>query len=584
MQNRNSGQLEFPEVIVVEASAGAGKTYELSKRYLQLLINPHFKSTPISLRNILAITFTNKATIEMKKRILDFLKKIALDGFENETIEEDILCSLGLKKNLCQIKSSRIMDELIRHYNFFQVQTIDSFINSLLLGSSLNIDRSGSFTIKRDYTRYLVWCLDSVIDEAVENRAIFTFLEKFLKHYLFIENRNSWFPKKDILKLIHTLFSLSNKYGSIFKPTDKTVNDFLGGKSAVFKAICTLAKELPAGMNGKVKNSILKFVREGNKNFRLERLPGSFQSNEVLMNKGAVISEQFNRHWRRIRNYIVRVAELEAEVTYTPYMKLFERIFAYFQIISKKEDVLFLEELNHKARYLFHNGLSVAEVYYRLATRLEHYLIDEFQDTSYLQWDNLRIMVEDALSSGGTLFYVGDKKQAIYRFRGGEAQLFDELKNELMIFNVKGKYLRKNWRSQKAIVDFNNEIFAQNNLKKALINMDILSGEKDKLSAYKEILEVYQDSHEDYCKDKTAGYVKVVRINNKNKFELNTIMKTNIINLVRELSKRFAFSDIAFLCRDNSEVELVTTWLLAAQFPVQSEKRSEEHTSELQSH
>ena len=572
MEDNNPCQLEFPEVVVVEASAGTGKTYELAKRYLQLLINPHLQTAQINLRSILAITFTNKATIEMKERILEFLKKIALDAFSNKDIEQDILKKLAVDKKIAINKSHLIMDELMHHYNFFQVQTIDSFINALLLGSSLDIGRSGSFTIKRDYTQYLSWCLDNVIDEASVNKEILAFLEEFLEHYLFVENKNSWFPKKDILDLIKSLFTLSNKYGCIFEPSDKTGKDVLNKKKIIFREIQKLAKEIPPGINGNARNSILKFVRQSTSNFEFRKLPLSFKHDEAVMNKGIAASRQFSRHWEKLHKDIAGLAELEAEVAYIPYMKLFKKVFVFFQLISKNEDVIFLEELNHKARSLFDSGFSVVELYYRMATRLEHYLIDEFQDTSRLQWDNLKIMVEDALSSGGTLFYVGDKKQAIYGFRGGESRLFDSLISEFAPFGVKRRSLAKNWRSQKAIVEFNNEIFSQNNLIAALTKMKILPGERNAQSTQKEIINVYKDSHQQYCKDKTAGYVSIVRIDANDQNERNAVMKNKILDLIGELTKRFAPGDIAFLCRDNDEVELVTTWLIEAQFPVESEK------------
>ena len=116
----------------------------------------------------------------------------------------------------------------------------------------------------------------------------------------------------------------------------------------------------------------------------------------------------------------------------------------------------FLPELNRRARLLFDEGMvSVEELYYRLATRFHHYLLDEFQDTSYLQWQNLELMIEEALSTGGTLFYVGDKKQAIYGFRGGEVKLFDQVKGRFAQFNVQTENLSTNYRSEKAVVEFN---------------------------------------------------------------------------------------------------------------------------------
>ena len=261
----NSNQLKFPEVVVVEASAGSGKTYALAKRYLQLLINPGISQEYIPLRSILAITFTNKAAVEMKERILEFLKRIAFDAFENKEQEADILGVLGVDKKVAQKKAHLIMDELIRHYSFFQTQTIDSFINALLLGCALRIDRSASFSIKRDYRNYLAYSLDAVIEEAAANKEVFGFLEEFLEHYLFVENRRGWFPKDDILGLMESLFRLSNKHGGEFQEYAGKGQDVIKKKIALFEKIKELSEDFPQGFNKSAQSSIMRFLEKSNK-------------------------------------------------------------------------------------------------------------------------------------------------------------------------------------------------------------------------------------------------------------------------------------------------------------------------------
>ncbi|MCM8788090.1 MAG: UvrD-helicase domain-containing protein, partial [Candidatus Omnitrophica bacterium] len=121
-------QNKFSEVVIVEASAGSGKTLELAKRYIKLLLNAN--NEPNSLENILAITFTNKATVEMKERILEILKRIALNSFENPQQEEEIFLYLEIGKKICQNKALNALEQIIRNYNFFNIKTIDSFINA----------------------------------------------------------------------------------------------------------------------------------------------------------------------------------------------------------------------------------------------------------------------------------------------------------------------------------------------------------------------------------------------------------------------------------------------------------------------
>ncbi len=559
---------------MVEASAGSGKTYALAKRYLQLLLSPAVSGSPITLRTILAITFTNKATVEMKERILELLKKIVLDGFESKKEEEQILNLIGLQKGQAKEKCALLMDEIIRHYNFFQIQTIDSFINALLLGCALNIERSASFSIKRDYDQHLAYCLDLVFEEAITNKNTFDFLEEFLEHYLFVENRTGWFPKDDILGLIKSLFKLSNKYGKVFEGFFGQAKDIIKKKKYIYSQIKDLALDFPAGMNKNAQTSILNFIQKSNEIFDLRDLPDKFQKPILPMNKGGASLPEYEKKWKKIHKEISELVDLEATLTYNPYVKLFLRLLDFFGQVSKREDILFLEELNRAARLLFdESGITVAEVYYRLATRFKHYLIDEFQDTSLLQWKNLDTMVEEALSCGGSLFYVGDKKQAIYRFRGGEAKLFDEVKDKFHHFNVKLSSLTKNWRSQKAIVEFNNKVFSKRNLIAMLSLSSIAKELEEDDEAINEIVDIFKDAVQEHKKENDCGYVKVERIDEKNQEERDETIKPKIIDLIKELKSRgFDYEDITILTRDNSEVELITSWLLSQGFPVESEK------------
>ena len=563
--------MEFPQVIIVEASAGSGKTYCLAKRYLKLIIDSYPNNS--LLRNILAITFTNKATVEMKERIIELLKKISLDGFVNKAEKADIMGLFDLSEDKVRQKALLIMDELIKHYNSFQVQTIDSFINALLLGSAFSIDRSASFKIKRDYVWQLGYCLDLVIEQAAKSNEIFDFLDKFLEHYLFVENRTGWFPKSDIQDLMHFLFRLVNKYGKEFKLHRGSSKEVIKKKKYIYVQIKDLHFDSPEGMPKTAHNSIKNFLEKNNIIFEIRNLPKCFQEPIVPINKGQNASSDYRNKWKRVHKSIKDLIELDAAVAYNPYVQFFRKLVYFFQQVSKEEDIVFLEELNQKARYLFgDSGITVAELYYRLATRFQHYLIDEFQDTSILQWQNLELMVEEGLSSGGSLFYVGDKKQAIYRFRGGEAELFDTIKEKFKHFNIESMHLIKNWRSQKAIVEFNNKVFSRDNMYRALDQAGIKKELETEAGAIEEVLDIFKDANQEYKQDNAAGYVYAEYIKEKNQAERDDLTRSKILNLLRDLKARFDYGDIAILTRDNSEVELVTSWLLESGYPVESEK------------
>ena len=565
----NPEKRQFPEVVAVEASAGSGKTYALARRYLSLLLSDTRDFNPSRLKAILAITFTNKAAVEMKQRILEFLRRIAFDDFIDDTQKRDILSAAGNPQN-AKFNALAAMDEILLHYSFFQVQTIDSFINTILLGSSLSIERSASFKIRRDYGAFFSYCFDAAVDRCARDKEALDLFNDFLEHYLFVDNRLSWFPRENILKLVNSLFQMSNYYGETFACHSAAGSDVLKAKIAAYARIKTLAQNLPEGLNAACKKSIINFIVDNSQFFDIDALPGRFACAQQPVNKGAEVSGDFLKGWRSLHEEIKALVELEADSAYNPYVKLFDYLTRIFKEVSRKEDMIFLEELNRKARLVFdEEGATVSEIYYRLALRFKHYLIDEFQDTSLLQWRNLHLMVEDALASGGSLFYVGDKKQAIYRFRGGDARLFDEVKKEFVHFNVKEECLNKNWRSSKAIVEFNNMVFAQENLGRFFVDAKI--DQELPVERLDEIKNVFKDSFQTPARG-IEGYVSVERINEDNLAQRNDAMRGKLIDLIKELSSRFDPGDIAVLARDNNEVELVTGWLIEAGIAAQSDK------------
>ncbi len=561
-----------PQIHIVEASAGSGKTYTLARRYIQLLLaQPSLANIP--LRQILAITFTNKAAFEMKQRVLEFLKKTALNKFSSVEAA-DILGDLAKTPDSAQEKAAAAMDHLIRNYNFFQVQTIDSFVNALLSGCAFKIDLSARFKIMRNYVDYLQYSLDELIDRAGRDREVFKAFENFLRQYLYVENKTNWFPKKDILGLLSSLFYYGNLYGGIFRShAGEAVNVFVL-KNQIFNQIRELFENLPEGTNGRFTASLEKFIQKNPEGFDVDGLSEFFNREEFPLNKGKELSPKAEHLWADIRMGLKTLVETEAFHLFDCYLDIFALIMKDFRRLTSRDDVLFLEELNRKARVLFdEEALTVAELYYRLASRFKHYLIDEFQDTSVLQWRNLSLMIEEALSTGGTLFYVGDKKQAIYRFRGGEVSLFRQVEEQFNVFPAEHGFLNKNYRSQKEIVDFNNDIFSQENLKRFLEAM--LQDKKDialSSAAAGDVLDIFKDARQTFREEKTSGFVQVERVDGADKEERSNLTRPKVLATIEDLRERFSWGDMAILTRDNDEVTEVTGWLLEAGIPVESDR------------
>jgi ATP-dependent exoDNAse (exonuclease V) beta subunit len=209
-----------PQVLVVEASAGSGKTFALARRYVQLCLylaerqgrHPeHSEGSHPAIQSILAITFTNKATWAMKSRILDFFKRIALKQLKPFEVEE-IIKPLGLDEAQASKLGRSLMTDVIRQYHYFQVQTIDSFMNILLVGCSFKIGLSARFKIQRNSGEYLQLSLDELLDQVDRDERVRGLFEDFVHQYLFLENRSGWFPREDLLKVISELFRQYNMY------------------------------------------------------------------------------------------------------------------------------------------------------------------------------------------------------------------------------------------------------------------------------------------------------------------------------------------------------------------------------------
>ena len=578
-------------VLVVEASAGSGKTYALAKRYVQLCLGLAAAQTTVPIQSILAITFTNKAAWEMKSRILDFFKRIALKQLKPYEAE-DIIKPLGLDENRASGLGLRLMNDVIRQYHYFQVQTIDSFVNILLVGCSFKIGLSARFKIKRNTKEYLQLSLDELLDQANSDGKIAGLFADFVHQYLFLENRSGWFPREDLLKVVSELFRQYNTYQ---KPL--LVYPSEGGSFTRKRKIYALMRELkdlcPPQTSKKFLGHLDGLLREDSGIFDVDDLTAYFSQEDFPVNKGGAISPQLESLWQRLSLEIRELVSWEARSMFNPYVVLFEKVLSCFGRLSRRDDVLFLEELNRKAALLFEDNLvTVEELYFRLAARFQHYLIDEFQDTSLSQWRNLALMVEEALSHGGSLFYVGDKKQAIYAFRGGESRLFDALQVQLAGFNVQTTSLDKNYRSCPEIIKFNNRVFSLDNLQAFLQRRleDSCKSRRHDIHFSKEdfegIANTFAHVHqrpgcvngilgEQASSNASSGVVRVTYLEGRVKQERADEVRQKLIPLIKDICQRFALRDVAILTRGNDEVEEITQWLLQEGIYASSERSSD---------
>ncbi|MFH1577662.1 MAG: UvrD-helicase domain-containing protein [Candidatus Omnitrophota bacterium] len=550
-------KLSFPHIFVYEASAGSGKTRKLAERYVDfLLYYSHKIPLPFNFRNILAVTFTNEAADQMRQETMKMLKAKALG------------------KNRDSRAAIRIVDEIIENFSDFAVRTIDSFVHSLLVASSLELKLPPDYEIVSQPRPYLEYVLDTFLEEILRDQGVRRLFLKFLEHFLVVEGQKHWNPKKTLLELLIKFYREENGRAKLFKEISgdldlgrienefkqriqEFLSAFIPSDDSAAPGDLDFNRRFTKGMYSALGNSGMQLLKGLSLHINKPLIPG-----EGILNKDSrEAALGLVRQWKELTAQYNDYTRAFVWLRYSLYLKIFSRFRECLDGFKEEKRIVFLDELNRKARkFLTSEGLLPAEIYYKLSSVLYHYMIDEFQDTSILQWENIQALVEDALAKGGSLFYVGDKKQAIYRFRGGEVELFDSIKAKFrnQVAGIYDQVLPCNYRSRETIVEFNNSVFSRSNLINFLSSFSQLGqGGRER------VLDIFKDSHQEPAgKDCCGGYVRLEILEGDNKQQLEDCLNIKLKETIFQLKKRFNYKDILILVRDNHEAEAIAGFLL----------------------
>jgi ATP-dependent exoDNAse (exonuclease V) beta subunit len=541
--------IRFPHFTVLKASAGSGKTYTLTERFVQFILSTKIPQN--HLRNILAITFSNNAAKEMKERILSWLKDIY---FGDPDKIEDLSEILSLKKEHLASKAGATIDEILKNYTEFQVKTIDSFMTSIYKASAIDLGYSPDFEIVMAPESIMAYAFNRFLRRVREGTQEAEFLERLLDIILRSKREEAaylWDPSKDFLEETVELYY---KLSGMVK--DAKIIDAEKEIESIKKEIRDTAESLnglieKSGLQRSGRSSfydILEMVR--NKNFPdlIDKGLISIPVNKPKKADENPWYEKISDQWNLLGNKIKKYIELHATTYYTPYLKTYEAFKDILEEVKKREGAIFISDINKKlSDYLDHE--IVPDIYFRIGEVIYHYLIDEFQDTSPIQWSNLFPLIENSLSQGGSLFAVGDTKQAIYGFRNADYGIMRDLesKNPFSSAYHSVKELEINYRSLEGVVDFSKEFF-----KKIVVNH-----EKYREPASRSgLIDYEQRVKEDH---KGSGYVEVIRCE---KSDDDPPEKKKIQDLIKELVRRgYSYSDIAILAYRNEDVVNVSAWL-----------------------
>ncbi|QNS41220.1 UvrD-helicase domain-containing protein [Chryseobacterium manosquense] len=555
---------------VINASAGSGKTYALVLNLLAICLKHPSQSDKI--RHILALTFTNKAANEMKHRIIEWLKKFSSDSYETNGDLQNIQKKLEDQGHRIPLKdlherSKKILDYVLHNYSTLNIGTIDKFNSRLVRSFSYELGLAQNFNLEINPEPFLMEAVDKMLedigsentiseafldfvnynldnDERVNlNKSLYDSAKEYVqdKHY-FKLNDNKDFnwevyekSKKNLRENIKSLsedsINIAESVLELLKEKNLEIGDFADGANGIggfFKKF--LDKKIPL-----IYETIEQ--EENRVNKILKGASGKSKDREAEIFE--ILDFLLESRKKIIQNYIKIQKQQKILRALLP-LKVNKDIQDQLAIIEEENDLVLLSKFN----ILIHENLREEPssfIYEKVGTQFSHYFFDEFQDTSSLQWQNFVPLRDHAVSSDEMSFtLVGDPKQSIYRFRGGDSQLMLDIINQEENSLVKAQLenLEYNWRSAKNIVDFNNQLY-------------LYLSEFTKES-HRNIFGI--GSHQ-IAKSKLEGRVRINLIENATKKvfyeEVSEKMQKDIQSC---LDNSFRLSDITILCRGNFDI------------------------------
>lgn len=568
------------------ASAGAGKTFTLVKEYLKIIL---LSPKPDAYRNILAITFTNKAVNEMKSRIVDTLYELSKENSNEKALEIAEAISRDEKSLTLPVihaKAKEIIKSLIHNYAAFDISTIDKFTHKVIRSFAHDLNLPITFEVSLETENLLNEAVDSLIARAGEDEQ----LTKFLVDYTMekTDDDKSWDVSGELFD-IGKLLQNENNREEIQYFKNVSLGQFLEIKKKLQHISNLLLEE-----NKTKATQILQFLNE--KGIDLTSFSGQYFPNHLKKLQAG----DYNPNQKTYHNFedigIKKSAPDKSliETLVPQLLQELESIYSGFEKVNSYQAVLrnitplsLLNVIDDELATIQKdkNVLSIAEfnklineqikdqpapfIYERMGERYKHFFIDEFQDTSEMQWQNLIPLIDNALSSEdlsgvrGSLLLVGDPKQSIYRWRGGKAEQFIDLEKNHNPFSNKDFTsipLDTNYRSYENIINFNNEFFKW--ISQKFDNED-----------YKKL---YAEKSHQNSNAKKGGFISIEFLPKTSKeekqdedFDKNELQLSATLETINKIvSQGFLHREIVLLVRKNEQGVWLANYLIENKIPI----------------
>jgi ATP-dependent exoDNAse (exonuclease V) beta subunit len=565
---------------IYDASAGSGKTYTLVKEFLA---NALSSSSPSNYQSALAITFTNKAVQEMKTRLLEVLAQFSEDTIltQPSPLFVELAKTLGIDHHQLQLRSYNMLAHLLQHYTHFSISTIDSLTHQVVRTFSRDLGLLSGFELSLDTKFFLSQAVDLLIEKAGSDEQLTKVLLRFVTEKA--AQDKSWDVAYDLNK-IATLIHNENHHKPLREIASKTWDDFLlleqqlkNRNNEAQKQIINHTQKLQAELN-RSDIQLLSFSYgelpkkiEIALNGQWDGLPGKRLTNQIqsgsLLKKTAPTKElkaieelqpNLEAWLENITRHLPTIYQTEAFLAQLAPLSVLNAIQQCLEELQTEQNTVLLSSLNAIIAKTIH-GTPTPFIYERLGVRYQHYYIDEFQDTSALQWGNLSSLADHALSSEqGKLMLVGDAKQAIYRWRGGLPEQFIELSKGATPFQgIKPStiHLPKNYRSLDNIVEVNNSFF------------QFVAGQLNKT----EHQDLYKRGSEQAKLNQPGGWTTISFVQG-DRVDIRTplYLEATLSRVKDAVSRGYALSDICVLVRKRKHGVEATTFLNQHFIPVVS--------------
>jgi ATP-dependent exoDNAse (exonuclease V) beta subunit len=464
---------------ILSASAGSGKTYQLAYKYVRDVVEH-----PELYRSILAVTFTNKATEEMKSRILKEIHTLASGG--NSSYMGDLCRELSLNSHEVKERALRARQLILHDYSRFTILTLDRFFQRIIRAFIKELGIDLNYNIELDTTTLLTRSADNLVESITESEELKRWLLEFAQER--INDGDKWDMRGDLKAMGREIFKERSHERLKLKQSKEQLSDIIERMVKRSDDACEKMFELgKAGVEimeryGLSYSSFKGQSRSFTKCF-MQYAAGELKTPTDTMRKAV---DNFGEWYKsgadasvvaatqELQPILGQLCDMYAEVNgLVNTTKLIKENYRSFALLADlydkvtelcdKENIMVLGETKHILA-TFINDSNAPFIYEKVGNRFERFMIDEFQDTSVGDWRNMLPLLQNAMASSEdcSVFIVGDVKQSIYRWRGGDWQLLQTKAIEMLgKDNVAVEHLESNYRSLANVVEFNNNIMAE---------------------------------------------------------------------------------------------------------------------------